>query len=197
MVNYREILRLQSLGYSQRQIASSVRSSRDTVSQVCRLAVIHGLEWPLPDEVTNQVIQETFFPAQLDSSSRRIPDYAKMHQELAKPGDTFEVDWAGNTMPIYDRVTGEQYDAYIFVGVPPCSGYAYVEAFSSMVRENWITAHVNAYNYFGGVTRIVIPDNLKTGVIKNSRYDTVLNRSYSEMAAHYDTAIVPARVNCC
>ena len=64
-----------------------------------------------------------------------------------------------------------------------------------MVTENWITAHVNAYNYFGGVTRIVIPDNLKTGVIKNSRYDTVLNRSYSEMAAHYDTAIVPARVN--
>jgi hypothetical protein len=53
MVNYREILRLQSLGYSQRQIASSVRSSRDTVSQVCRLATIHGLEWPLPDEMTN------------------------------------------------------------------------------------------------------------------------------------------------
>lgn len=60
MVNYREILRLQSLGYSQRQIASSVRSSRDTVSQVCRLATIHGLEWPLPDEMTNHVIQETF-----------------------------------------------------------------------------------------------------------------------------------------
>ena len=244
MVNYREILRLQSLGYSQRQIASSVRSSRDTVSQVCRLATIHGLEWPLPDEMTNHVIQETFFPAQLDCNSRRIPDYAKMHKELAKPGvtltllwaeycetcyaenatpyqytqfcdnyrkwarvtkatmrikrkpgDTFEVDWAGNTMPIYDRVTGEQCDAYIFVGVLPCSGYAYVEAFPSMVTENWITAHVNAYNYFGGVTRIVIPDNLKTGVIKNSRYDTVLNRSYSEMAAHYDTAIVPARVN--
>ena len=63
-----------------------------------------------------------------------------------------------------------------------------------MVTLNRITAHVNAYNYFGGVTRIIIPDNLKTGVIKNSRYDTVLNRSYSEMAAHYDTAFVPARV---
>ena len=88
MVNYREILRLQSLGYSQRQIASSVRSSRDTVSQVCRLATIHGLEWPLPDEMTNHVIQETFFPAQLDCNSRRIPDYAKMHKELAKPGVT-------------------------------------------------------------------------------------------------------------
>lgn len=46
-----------------------------------------------------------------------------------KPGDTVEVDWAGNTMPICDRVTGEQSDAYIFVGVLPCSYYAYVEAF--------------------------------------------------------------------
>ena len=155
MVNYREILRLNSLGYSQRQIASSVRSSRDTVSQVCRLAVIHDLEWPLPDDITNQVIRETFFPSELDSNSRRVPDYAKMHRELAKPGvtltliwaeycetchsenatpyqytqfcdnyrkwarttkatmrikrkpgDTFEVDWAGNTMPVYDKVTG-------------------------------------------------------------------------------------------
>lgn len=243
MVNYREILRLRSLDYSQRQIASSVRSSRDTVSQVCRLATIHGLEWPLQEEMTNQLIHEIFFPSQLDPNARRIPDYAKIHEELAKPnvtltllwaeycetcysdgttpyqytqfcdhyrrwarttkatmrikrkpGDAFEVDWAGNTMPIYDSVTGEQTDAYIFVGVLPCSCYAYVEAFPSMVTENWITAHVHAYNYFGGVTRIVIPDNLKTGVIKNSRHETVLNRSYNEMATYYDTAIIPARV---
>ena len=72
MVNYREILRLRSLDYSQRQIAFSVRSSRDTVSQVCRLATIHGLSWPLPDEMTNQMIYEMFFPAQLDSNSRRL-----------------------------------------------------------------------------------------------------------------------------
>ena len=61
MVNYREILRLQSLGYSQRQIASSVRSSRYTVSQVCRLTTIHGLEWPLPDGMTNLMYNEEAF----------------------------------------------------------------------------------------------------------------------------------------
>ena len=94
MVNYREILRLCSLGYSQRQIASSVHSSRGTVSQVGRLATIHGLEWPLPDEMTNQVIQEMFFPAHLDANSRRIPDYAKMHKELAEPGVTLTLLWA-------------------------------------------------------------------------------------------------------
>lgn len=94
MVNYRKILRLRSLGYSQRQIASSVHGSRDTASQVCRLATIHGLECPLPDGMTNQMIQETFFPSQLDSNARRIPDYAKMHKELAKSGVTLTLLWA-------------------------------------------------------------------------------------------------------
>lgn len=98
-------------------------------------------------------------------------------------------------MPIHDRVTGKQSDAYIFVGVLPCGCYAYVEAFPRMVTENWISAHVNAYSYFGGFTRIVIPVNLKTEVIKNTRFETVLNRSYNEMAAYYDTAIIPARVD--
>src|SRR5699024_4633338 len=57
-----------------------------------------------------------------------------------------------------------------------------------------ILCHVHAYEYFGGVTRLLIPDNLKTGVVKNTRYDTVLNKSYHEMAEYYETAIVPARV---
>jgi hypothetical protein len=55
MVNYREILRLNSLGYSQRQIAASIQSSRDTIGAVCKLADQHGLEWPLPDELSNQL----------------------------------------------------------------------------------------------------------------------------------------------
>ncbi len=101
---------------------------------------------------------------------------------------------AQNSAQVVLFIRNNQSDAYIFVGVLPCSCYAYVEAFSSMVTENRITAHVNAYNYFGGVTRILIPDNLKTGVIKNTRYEIVLNRSYAEMAAYYDTAIIPARV---
>ena len=62
-----------------------------------------------------------------------------------------------------------------------------------MRQESWITGHVNAYRYFGGVTRILTPDNLKTGVVKNSRTETVLNKAYQEMAEHYGTAILPAR----
>ena len=69
----------------------------------------------------------------------------------------------------------------------------YTEAFLDMKQEAWITAHVHAYNYFGGVTRILTPDNLKTGVIKNTRTETVLNKTYQEMAEHYGTAIIPTR----
>ena len=111
-----------------------------------------------------------------------------------KPGDAMEVDWAGQTLPIYDSVTGESYPVYLFIAVLSCSGYTYAEATSDMKLENWLNCHIHAYEYFGGVTRLLIPDNLKTGVIKNTRYETVLNRSYQELAEYYDTAIVPARV---
>ena len=111
-----------------------------------------------------------------------------------KPGESMQVDWAGNTIPVYDPVTGDESKSYLFVAVLPCSCYAYVEACPDMQTESWLLCHAHAYRYFGGVTRLLIPDNLKTGVTANTRYDTVLNRSYQEMAEHYHTAIVPARV---
>ena len=111
-----------------------------------------------------------------------------------KPGDAMQVDWAGNTLDIHDPVTGEISKAYLFVAVLPCSCYAYVEICGDMQMENWLLCHSHAYSYFGGVTRLLIPDNLKTGVDRNTRYETVLNRSYQELASYYDTAIVPARV---
>jgi len=78
-----------------------------------------------------------------------------------KPGEKMEVDWAGNTMSLRDNLTGNEIKVYIFVAVLPCSGYAYVEGFLSQKQESWIQAHVNAYQYFDGVTRIIVPDNLK------------------------------------
>ena len=69
-----------------------------------------------------------------------------------------------------------------------------MEAFLNEAQESWITAHVHAYRYFGGVTRILVPDNLKTGATKHTRDDVVLNRTYQEMAEHYSTCILPTRV---
>ena len=118
---------------------------------------------------------------------------ATMHIDR-KPGEQLEVDWAGKTAKIIDRYTGEIIDAYVFVSALSCSQYAYVEAFSSQNQECWIAAHVNAYKFFGGVTRILIPDNLKTGVQHVSWYTTVINKTYHEMAEHYGTAVIPARI---
>lgn len=111
-----------------------------------------------------------------------------------KPRDTMQVDWAGGTIPYFDSITGEEYKAYLFVAALPCSNYLYVEACTDMKQENWLMCHVHAYEYFGGVTRILVPDNLKTGVTANTRYETQLNQSYQELAEYYGTAIVPARV---
>ena len=111
-----------------------------------------------------------------------------------KPGDAMEVDWAGGTLPITDSVTGETTPAYLFVAVLPCSCYAYVELCSDMQSENWLLCHVHAYEYFDGVPRLLIPDNLRTGVTKNTRLETIINRSYTELADHYGTAVVPTRV---
>ena len=105
---------------------------------------------------------------------KRYRDYAVIHKATMhiehKPGEQMEVDWAGGTMELTDNITGDSIPAYIFVAVLPYSGYSYVEAFLSRNQESWITAHVNAYQYFGGSTRILIPDNLKTGVDRVVNY---------------------------
>lgn len=122
-----------------------------------------------------------------------VKNKATMHIER-RPAEQMEVDWAGGTMEITDNLSGEIIPVYIFVATLNYSGYAYVEGFLSRNQENWIAAHVNAYRFFGGTTRILVPDNLKTGVLKNTKSEVVLNRTYQEMAEHYGTAVLPARV---
>ena len=148
-------------------------------------------------EYCEQCRQNGELPYKSTQFNKYYADYvhktkATMHLEH-RPGETVQVDWAGQTAGIVDTDTGELLEAYLFVAVLPYSGYAYTEAFLDMKQESWIAAHVNAYRFFGGVTRILTPDNLKTGVIKNTRSETILNRMYQEMAEHYGTAIIPAR----
>ena len=93
-------------------------------------------------------------------------------------------------MCIRDRIP-----AWLFVGVMTYSMYPYVEAFINEKQRAWITAHVHMYEYFGGVPRILVPDNTKTAVIHNNDwYTQELNTVYHEMAEHYNTAILPTRV---
>ena len=163
MTNYREILRLSSLQYSQRTIESMAHCSRHTVRDVLQAASERGVSWPLPDDITNAELEQLLFPNKHKASSQYAePDYPYIHRELAragvtlmllweeycakcqeagqrpymstqfgeryrrwaritratmriqhKPGDAMQVDWAGDTIPIQDPVTGEQSAAYL------------------------------------------------------------------------------------
>ena len=108
-------------------------------------------------------------------------------------GDKLFVDYAGATADVIDGPTGEVRTAQIFVATLGASSYTYAEATWTQALPDWIGSHSRAFAYFGGVPRQVVPDNLKSGVVKACLYDPEINRTYAGMAAHYDTAIVPTR----
>lgn len=113
---------------------------------------------------------------------------------VREPGEQIEVDWAGDAMWFVDPVTGESARAWLFVAALSFSAYTYVEAFADMTLGSWIDAHVHAFEAFEGVARLLVPDNLRTGVSRADRYEPALNPAYARMAEHYGTAIIPARV---
>ncbi len=105
------------------------------------------------------------------------------------------IDFAGKGIPIVNPATGEISEAEIFVAVLGASNYTYAEAVESQNLPSWIGAHVRAFEYFGGVTVIIVPDNLKSGVTKPCRYEPDLNPTYLDMCRHYGTVVIPARVS--
>jgi transposase len=111
-----------------------------------------------------------------------------------KAGEKLFVDYAGDTVPITDPETGEMRQAQIFVATMGASSYTYAEAQPSQEMPHWIGGHVRAHAFFGGVTEIIVPDNLTQGVKHACRYEPDLNPTYLEMAQHYGVAIIPARV---
>jgi transposase len=109
-------------------------------------------------------------------------------------GDKLFVDYAGDTVPvIIDRLTGKIRPAQIFVAVMGASNFTYAEASWTQALGDWIGAHTRALAAIGGVPRLLVPDNTKVAVVKACLYEPQVNRTYAEMAAHYDTAILPAR----
>lgn len=108
-------------------------------------------------------------------------------------GEKLFIDYAGKTMPIKDPKTGEVSYAQIFVAVWGVSNYAYVEATWTQQLKDWVGSHVRAFEYFGCVPEVIVPDCLKSAVTKACRYDPETNPTYTELAKHYDTAVIPAR----
>ena len=110
-----------------------------------------------------------------------------------KAGEKVFVDYTGPTMPVIDPLTGEIRQAEIFVMVLGASSYTYVEAQWHQDLPNWIGGHVRGFQYFRGITEVIVCDNLKAGVHHPSRYDPEMNPTYQEMAEHYGIAVIPAR----
>jgi transposase len=108
-------------------------------------------------------------------------------------GEKLFVDYAGDRVEVFDRLTGEVRPAWIFVAVMGASSFTYAEATWTQGLADWIGAHTRAFEAIVGVAHLIVPDNTKTAVIKACLYEPAVNRTYAEMAAHYDTAILPAR----
>jgi transposase len=109
-----------------------------------------------------------------------------------RPGEKMFVDWAGQTVPIREA-DGSVSEASVFIAVLGASNKTFARAFADQKLPSWIQAHCQAYAFFGGVARVTVPDNPKTGVITPCRYEPRLHRTYQEMAEHHGTVIIPAR----
>ncbi|QFY89671.2 IS21 family transposase [Magnetovirga frankeli] len=114
-------------------------------------------------------------------------------RQLHRAGEKAFIDYCGPTVDIVDRHSGEVRSAQIFVGVLGASSYTYAEATYTQSLPDWIASHQRMLRFFGGVPDLLVPDNLKAAVTQACRYTPTINATYAEMAAHYRTAVLPAR----
>jgi transposase len=162
-------------------------------------AVVRELKRP---GVTLQTLWEEYSDTQPDfySYSRYCQLFREFERRLTPSmrqnhvaGDKAFVDYSGKKVPIVDPHSGEVRHAEIFVGVLGASSLTYAEASWTQALPDWIGAHVRMFKFWGAVPRLLVPDNLKSGVHRASFYDPEINRSYGAMAEHYHVGILPAR----
>ncbi len=111
-----------------------------------------------------------------------------------RAGEKLFTDFAGDPIAVIDPSTGEAQKAYLFVAALGASNYTFAHAVLSMDLPNWVELHVQALEFLGGVPEIIVPDNTSCAVLRPDRYEPDLNPSFAQMAAHYGTAVIPARV---
>ena len=114
-------------------------------------------------------------------------------RQVYRAGEKAFVDYAGPTVEVTDRRTGEMHDAKVFVGVLAASNHTLVGVTRTRSLPDWTASHVRMFEYWGGVPKLVIPDNEKAAVRRASRYEPDVNRTYHDLAVHYGTAVLPAR----
>ena len=241
MRKIREILRLKfDCCFSNRKIAKSCSIARSTVATYLSMAKTAGLQWPVPDNLSDTEIYNLVFKNRDNKPVNKwqMPAMEYIHNELKKKSVTLQllwyeykqnnpdgyqfsyfcelyqkwvkkldislrqrhrageklfIDYAGQTVPIHDPETGKVTEAQIFIAVLGASNYTFAKAFLSQSLPHWIKSHIHAFEFFGGVPHILVPDNLKSGITHPSRYEPDINPTYHDMALHYGTAVIPAR----
>lgn len=187
---------LEALFYPQRgQTETTTRYVQpdclDIHQQLKQKGVTLQLLW---QEYREQVGDRAYSRSQFCDIYRRWQKKQKRSmRQIHKAGEKCFVDYCGQTIPIVNPHTGEIRDCQIFVGVLGASNYTYAEATLTQKLSDWLASHTRMFNAFGGVTEIVVPDNLRSAVNKPCRYDPDLNPSYQQLAEHYDIAVIPAR----
>ena len=114
-------------------------------------------------------------------------------RQVYRAGEKAFVDYAGPTVEVTDRLSGEVHEVKVFVGVLAASNHTFVDVTPSRSLPDWTASHVRMFEYWGGVPELLIPDNEKAAVRRASRYEPDVNRTYHDLAVHYGTAVLPAR----
>jgi hypothetical protein len=144
---------------------------------------------------SEKAVNKVGYKAFLDQFHKKFPQYKKalVIHRFFEPGERCEVDYAGDKLEWVDIETGEVFEVVVFVGILGFSQKIYAEATDDQKGDNFVRSHVRMFKFFGGVSRITVPDCLKQGVSRCHRYDPDINRSYRAFAMDFGTVIVPAR----
>lgn len=164
---------------------------RDVYKQLAFKNVTQYLVW---EEYAQQYPNRHYSYSQFSRLYRTwLKKQKRSMRQIHQAGDKLFVDYAGQTMPVVQSDTGEVRFAQIFVAVLGASNYTFAEATWTQSLPDWLGSHVRALDFIGGVPKLLVPDNLKSGVSKACRYDPDLNPSYEQLGVHYGVAIMPAR----
>lgn len=146
--------------------------------------------WELYIAANPDGLRSSQFNVHYKTWSNRVNPVMHMHH---KAGDKMYVDYAGKTLSVIDKTTGEIKEVQFFVAILGASQYTYAEASLSQQKEDFVSSVENAMRYFGGTPAAIVPDNLKSAVIKSSRFEPTINETLADLAEHYETTILPAR----
>jgi transposase len=180
MRKIKEVIRLKwEQRLTNRAIARGCSIGRSTVGEYLCKGMTLFLLWEEHRQVNPDGFQYSWFCEHYNQWAGKLDLVMRQHH---RAGEKTFLDYAGQTVPVINATTGETREAEIFLAVLGASSYTYAEATWTQQLPDWIGSHVRAFTFFGGVSEILVPDNLKSGVKKACRYDPDINPTYQALA---------------